>query len=494
MPPTLELIGRGPITVNSALEEEKNVINWASYGPATDRFYQELWAQRTSIEALVKHHLALGSFNVCVFVEVKSGSLARKVVFRCPMPHKLAEARYPGSIDEKLSGEVGAHVWIEKHCPEIRSPHLFGFGMRGIHFTHAQHLPLLARVARLSWRFVYRILRLPLLSNYVLNVPSQQMYPASYVVLEYLGPETGQMLSDTLNLHREDEARRQRLFRGMSRIIISLARVPQAHIGSFQFNDSGTVTLSNRPLSCSMMIAENDGAARTLPRNSTINCTDAFVSDMLTFHDHRFLSQPNAVYDESDCRTQMAVKALLRVVSHNYIKRELRNGPFLLQHTDFHASNILVDKEWNVTGLVDLEWICALPAEMLAVPYWLTGCAIDGIEGEKLAEFDRTRRAFMRIFEEEERAAKAKASHDVHLSKIMHDMWDSKGVWFWYCLSSVNAMYFLLETHLLPPKSLSLEAEGIVSRFWSMDSEDVVRTKLADKKAYDDELRGLFGE
>lgn len=60
MPPTLELIGRGPITVNSALEEEKNVINWASYGPATDRFYQELWAQRTSIEALVKHHLALG--------------------------------------------------------------------------------------------------------------------------------------------------------------------------------------------------------------------------------------------------------------------------------------------------------------------------------------------------------------------------------------------------------------------------------------------------
>ncbi|KAI0540434.1 hypothetical protein GGR58DRAFT_511749 [Xylaria digitata] len=496
MPPTLELVGRGPITIKSAIEEEKNIINWASYGAATDTFYQELWAQRASIEALVKHHLALGrkdtcsvlpshcwirgSFNVCVLVEVKSCNSARKVIFRCPMPHKLAEARYPGSIDEKLSSEVGAHIWIEENCPEIRSPHLFGFGMMGgRHFTHTTHLPFIPRIVRMSWRFIYRFFRLPLLSNYVFNLPSQQFHPA-YMVLEYLGPETGQMLSDTLDMYREDEIRRQRLFRGMSRIMISLARVAQTHIGSFQFNNNGTITLTNRPLSCSMMILENEGAVRTMSRNDTISCTDAFVSDMLTFHDHRFLSQPNAVYDESDCRTQMAVKTLLRVVSHNYIKRELRNGPFLLQHTDFHASNILVDKDWNITGLIDLEWICALPAEMLAVPYWLTGCAIDGIEGEKLDQFDR--------------ATKAKASHDISLSKIMHEMWDSKGVRFWYCLSSVNAMYFLLETHLLPPKSLSLEAERIISRFWSRNSEDVVRIKLADKKAYDDELRGLFSE
>jgi len=245
-----------------------------------------------------------------------------------------------------------------------------------------------------------------------------------------------------------------------------------------------------------MMISENDGAIRTMPRNDTIHCTDAFVSDMLTFHDHRFLSQPNAVNDESDCRTQMAVKTLLRVGSHNYNKREPRNGPFLLQHTDLHASNILVDKDWNVTGLVDLEWICVLPTEMLAVPYWLTGCAIDGIEGEKLGQFDQVRQAFMRIFEEEEQAIKmtAKASHDINLSEIMHGMWDSKGVWFWYCLSSVNAMCFLLETHLLPPKTLSLEAERIISRFWSRKSEDIVRMKLADKKAYDEELRELFSE
>lgn len=354
-------------------------------------------------------------------------------------------------------------------------------------------MPFFSRIVRLFWRSIYKFLRLPLLSRYVWNPPSHQVR-TSYMVLEYLGPETGQMLSDSFDVHRDDETQRRRLFRGMSRILLSLARIPQAQIGSFQFHNDGTVTLTNRPLSCSMMILENDGTVKTIQRSTTFSCTDAFVSDMLTFHDQRFLSQPNAVYSEDDCRGQMAVKTLLRVLSHLYIKRELRNGPFLLQLTDCHASNILVDKHWNITGLIDLEWKCALPSEMLEVPYWLTGCAIDQIKGEKLDRFDQVRREFMRVFEEEEQAAKAKTRHDITLSKIMQDTWESKGVWFWHCLSSVNAMYYLLETHLYPPNSLSTEAEKFLSRFWCRNSEDVVQKKIADKQAYDDQVRKMFCE
>lgn len=40
---------------------------------------------------------------------------------------------------------------------------------------------------------------------------------------------------------------------------------------------------------------------------------------------------------------------------------------------------------------------------------------------------------------------KAKARHDITLEKIMQEVWESKGVWFWYCLSSANAMHLLLE-------------------------------------------------
>ena len=82
-----------------------------------------------------------GGFNLCVFVEVASGDATRRIVFRIPMPHKLAEARYPGSVDEKVDGEVSAYIWVEQNCPEIRVPQLFGFGyMDGRHVSVSDSL------------------------------------------------------------------------------------------------------------------------------------------------------------------------------------------------------------------------------------------------------------------------------------------------------------------------------------------------------------------
>lgn len=223
------------------------------------------------------------------------------------------------------------------------------------------------------------------------------------MLIEFIGPETGQILSNTWETNWRDKDRRQKLFRGMAHIVLSLARTRQPRIGSFRFHDDGTISLANRPLLCSMAIMENDGAPRTINRNDTYTSTEPFVSDMLTFHDNSFLSNPNAVYDDDDCRGQMAAKTLLRALSHHYIRRENRNGPFILQLTDFHASNLMVDDEWNVTCLLDLEWICALPIEMLAAPYWLTGCGIDQIEDEQYNEYDGVRKEFMDILREEER-------------------------------------------------------------------------------------------
>ena len=59
---------------------------------------------------------------------------------------------------------------------------------------------------------------------------------------------------------------------------------------------------------------------------------------------------------------------------------------------------------------------------MFSVPYWLTGCAIDGIEGENNDPFDRVRRAFLDVLNEEEHAVQAHAGHGIALSKVMGDM------------------------------------------------------------------------
>ncbi|GAB0135641.1 hypothetical protein EsDP_00003972 [Epichloe bromicola] len=412
MPDRLTILGRPPITYSSAVRKNHNVLNELDYVPAIKKQYKDLWAQRQSIEALVRHHLRLengdactvldprlwiqGAFNVCVLVEVASGGSITKLIFRCPKPHRLVRL-----VDEKLSSEVGA----------IRTP---------------------------------------------------------YVLLEHIGSDKVQMLSKTLAKYRADPERRQNLFRGLTRIMLSLARIPQARIGSFQFHNDGTVALTNRYLSCSLAILENDGAPRSIQRDHLHSCTDSFVSDLLTFHDGRFLAQPNAAFSENDCRGQMAVKSLLRAISHRYIKREHRNGPYLLKLTDVNPSNIFVDDDWNVRGLIDLEWICATPVEMLEVPYWLA----DWVQhrGDSWQGICRIR----------------------PISGTMGEMWDSKGVWFWYCLTSVDAMDCLLEDHLCPSGYLPREVERAVSEFWCDDAGDVVKKKLADKAKYDELLKSRF--
>ena len=302
------------------------------------------------------------------------------------------------------------------------------------------------------------------------------------------------MLSETFPADLVHEEKRRNLFRGMSRIMLSLARIPQSRIGSFAFNAiDQTITLTGRPLFSSVKILENDGAEQFIEPGHTYNCTDAYVSDFITFHDRRFLSQPNATYADDDCRGQLAVKTLLRVLANRYIDRTRRGGPFFLQLTDLHASNVLVDDDWNVNGLIDLEWMCSLPAENMSVPYWMTGMAIDQVEGAAYDSFDKIRHEFMESFEEEEEEEEQEQAppSGVVLSRVMNDMWDSKGVWFWHCLSSVNAMYFILREHVLPA-TLTIEAEPYVARFWGDNVDDVVKQKLRDKQAYDDKLRALF--
>ena len=130
------------------------------------------------------------------------------------------------------------------------------------------------------------------------------------------------------------------------------------------------------------MIHENNGAPRVLRKKATYDCVDPYISDLLTFHDERFMAQQNAVDYELDCRSQIAAQTLLRTIAHHYCDRGMRYGPFYMQFTDLHPRNILVDEKWNITAIIDLEWICSRRAFMIDVPCWITGHAIDEI-GEK---------------------------------------------------------------------------------------------------------------
>ncbi|CRJ98974.1 hypothetical protein BN1708_009522 [Verticillium longisporum] len=485
----------------------------------TQNLYDHLWAehQRRAISSLAALHVGLdperqhqrcvvqepdgwirGNFNICVPVHVldKAGSLIRRVLVRCPMGHKLAEDRHPGTVDEKLSTEVATYAWMQENCPEVPIPALLGFGFTdGRHFTHVQWRPFYVRWARALWRRMRMVLRLPVLSQYV-PVLSDYALQTGYIVLDYIEPKVGKMLSTTWEMHRNDAERRQTLFRGLSRLMLTVARLPLPRIGSWHFHDDGTITLSNRPLTCNLVILENNGAPRIIQPGDTYTCVEPYIWDLLTLHDGRLHIQPNAAMDEADCRYQMAVQVLLRTLAYGYFDRDRRHGPFVMQFSDLHASNIFVDSHWNITAVIDLEWICARPIEMIDVPYWITGLGIDQIgKKEHIDEYAKTREEFITILGEEERNTAILKLPNVSLAAAMRRAGECKSSWFVYCLDSVNAMYTLFDQHLRPQFisfDLTEKMNFFLSKFWCEKADELVDRKLRQKHLYDIELRRMF--
>jgi hypothetical protein len=129
---------------------------------------------------------------------------------------------------------------------------------------------------------------------------------------------------------------------------------------------------------------------------------------------------------------------------------------------------------------------------MLAVPYWLTGRCIDELVGDHLSQFDQVRREFMDILEKEEGMM---TGGDKPLARIMREGWESGAVWFWRCLTSVDAIFHLVEDHVSPRYcSFSSKVEEVLSEFWYQESAAVVMTKVADNEKYEKEIGSLFGD
>ncbi|KKA25783.1 hypothetical protein T310_0169 [Rasamsonia emersonii CBS 393.64] len=129
----------------------------------------------------------------------------------------------------------------------------------------------------------------------------------------------------------------------------------------------------------------------------------------------------NAVSSESDCVTQMTALALMRTIRPQFFDHNLNHGPFVFSLTDLDASNILVDKDWNIKCIIDLEWATVLPIEFMRTPIWLTGQAVDDIDIEA---YNELRKEFMDAFKEEER--KCPAEYNLHRASIMEN-WRTAG-------------------------------------------------------------------
>ncbi|KAL4861659.1 hypothetical protein BDV12DRAFT_179906 [Aspergillus spectabilis] len=497
MPPRIRHLLRGEITLEDAQSDETNILHQLRYVHQRDEFFSFLEDHAEWIREVIAHHFNIspstviitprdqwlnGSFNVCI--PVSTGQ--HDVLFRIPLPYRVGERVKPGNADEKIRCEAGTYAWLEEHCPDIPIAKLYGFGLStGVTFTRVENLPFASRYISLFLRWSRSLLYLPVPSRYVRNDNHQlKKGMPGYLIIEFIN--RGSMLSNTWGLKRDNNELRANLFRDLARIFLSFARVPLSRIGSFIICDNGYLRLANRPLSLGIQELENEGIPVDIPRSLTYSSTHAYVTDLLAIHDSRLYHQPNAINDQSDFTYQASILATMRMLPPLFFTQNCR-GPFFFFLTDLHQSNIFVDKQWRITALIDLEWGCTLPVEMIRLPYRFAGDAVDEVEPERL---ENAQQDFMTILKTEER----NLSRASELSGGLEKAWGIGAYWYGLALATTSGLFWLFDNKIHPlmtgtPRN-TFHFE--LARFWTREHAKILAKKLDDRASYDSCLRQEF--
>ncbi|GKZ37354.1 hypothetical protein AbraIFM66950_008844 [Aspergillus brasiliensis] len=166
--------------------------------------------------------------------------------------------------------------------------------------------------------------------------------------------------------------------------------------------------------------------------------------------------------------------------------------------TDLHQSNLFVDSDWNIKSLVDLEWTCSRPVEMLHPPYWLTSRGVDQLyEGEHLDAFSEIHTKFMENSEQEERDYAAAGDRILGLTNVMRRGWEDGSFWYFHALESPKGLYNIFLDHIQPRFSKlddagMVEFERTVSPYWAPGMQTSLDGKLKDKEIYEGHFRDAF--
>lgn len=337
------------------------------------------------------------------------------------------------------------------------------------------------------------LLRLPTTCHYV-----GRSYPDTlkmgYLIMSYV--TNGAMLSKTWGEHRHDSNRRSNLFHGLARIMLSLGKPRLPRIGSFTLDNSGVISLTNRPLTLRLQALENEGISTDISRDYTYSAVDQYLLDFLNCHNNRIYQQPNSIHSENDARQQVAALTMMRSIIPHFVDRNLRHGPFIFTLTDMHQSNIFVDDQWNITSLIDLEWACSLPVELQGPPYWLSGRSVDGMPpGEHLDAFGDMVAEFIKAYEAEESLLVGK-DQPLFQSALMRKCWETGSFWYFQAVNSPKGMFMIFDKHIQPmfcaEHCKTTVFDGVVSSYWARDVNAVVERKLKEEDSYKEQLRSAL--
>ncbi|KAM3513330.1 hypothetical protein MY11210_003014 [Beauveria gryllotalpidicola] len=500
----------GPITLSEAKSKSSNVLHALRYSLQKREFYARIERQRHLLSHIVAHHLNTdiasvaiseqehwihGSFNLCVPVLVDN---AAAVIVRFPLPYRVGEETNPGNADEKIRAEAATYAWIHNNCPDVPIPRIYGFGLSTKQqFTHISHLPWYLRWFQHVRRFVLAAVRLEQPSQLVPhNSTHLTSLDVGYLLIQIIA--SGKMLSASWAEECHDTRLQANLQRDVARVMLSLANAgPLPCIGTFRVDDRGYLRLDNRPLSIQSTIAENEGIPVNMHRSQTFTSVKDFILHHIDAFSSRLLHQPNGTDSHQDACYQMASLAGAQALFPQLFRQEFNSGPFVFALTDLHRSNIIVDDEWNIVCIIDLEFACSWPVEFVQPPYWLGGEALDEVT---IQSFTALHEGFIGHIERSEALLPTATSGQEPLSAIMRQGW-TLGT-FWVTLAVMDPIAFtevfyeriLLDFMGVSQEELSKADYAFFARFWHNNINEVIDRKLRDFDAYNEQLDLLFAK
>jgi len=203
----------------------------------------------------------------------------------------------------------------------------------------------------------------------------------AFIIMDYI--EHARTISDALNdptlkpdeSHVLDpnisEQKLEFLYRQMANIVLQLSTLTFLRIGSLAQDEDGQFSVSRRPLIQNMnSLLEFAGVTPTLLPSQHYSASDEWYSALADMHLAQLTFQHNdAVLDEDDARDKYVARQLFRRLASNgrlasgFEIKENRNGGFVFRlfSEDLRPSNILIDKNLCVVGVIDWEFAYAAP-------------------------------------------------------------------------------------------------------------------------------------
>ncbi|KAI1363038.1 phosphotransferase family protein [Xylaria arbuscula] len=285
-----------------------------------------------------------------------------------------------------------------------------------------------------------------------------------FIIMEYIEHEMtmSEALADPLDpddYHVLDpnvsEHKLNLLYRQMANILLQLSRLTFPRIGSLVEHEDGKISVSGRPLTQNMnsLVQLTDMPSTLLPSSSqTYENAKEWYSALADMHMTQLVFQHNdAVEDEDDARDKYVARQLFRqlassgqLTSEDELNREGKDSAgFLIYSSDLRPSNILIDKDLRIVGIIDWEFAYVAPAQFAFDPPWwlllrLPEC-FDGKYKAWMKAYEPRLETFLRLLEIEEEKMQASselagsfkhlalsASKTPTLSKMMRQRWESK--------------------------------------------------------------------